>query len=171
MNTLILNADYSPLDIRHFSRVIHRPSFTVVKWYDKTIRDGRGNTYKVPAVVVIKKHVKSIYRPAKFSKRNVYIRDNFTCQYTGRQYNRSELTIDHIVPKSRLRVGFSTYENTVVCHRTVNRRKANKTPEEVGLKLIRPPRTVTVQELLLLKLQQYKCPHWEEYINVKQEKK
>lgn len=171
MMTLVLNADYSPLDIRHFSRILHRQSFTVIKWHEKLVRDGRGNMHKVPSVAVVSKHVKSIYRPAKFSKRNIYIRDNFTCQYTGKQYGKSDLTIDHVIPKSRVKGNFSTYENAVVCHKTINRKKANKTPDEAGLKLIRQPRTVTVQELLLLKLQQHKCPDWEEYINVKQEKK
>jgi 5-methylcytosine-specific restriction endonuclease McrA len=69
----------------------------------------------------------------------VWVRDNGICQYTGKKLKTNEGNIDHIVPKSR--GGKSDWNNCVLSHKDVNAFKANKTPEEVGLKLIKTPKT------------------------------
>ncbi len=70
-----------------------------------------------------------------FSRRNLFKRDHWTCQYCGLQPGGDELTIDHMVPRSQ--GGTSTWENCVLACVTCNKRKADRTPQQAGLKLRR----------------------------------
>ena len=72
----------------------------------------------------------------RFSRLNIYARDGDTCQYFGRTLARSELNLDHVMP--RYRGGQHTWENVVSACAACNRRKAGRTPQEAGMKLIRP---------------------------------
>jgi len=77
-------------------------------------------------------------RYVRFSRFNLYARDQNRCQYCGRQFPRSELNLDHVVP--RMKGGTSVWENVVCsCHRC-NRIKGGRTPAEAGMRLIRQPR-------------------------------
>ena len=75
--------------------------------------------------------------PMPLSRRAILLRDGFTCQYCGSQPGREHLTIDHIMPRSR--GGHTDWENTVAACGACNRKKANRTPEEANMKLLRPP--------------------------------
>lgn len=83
----------------------------------------------------------------RLSRRNLYLRDNNTCQYTGQKLPSSELNIDHVLPSSR--GGKSTWSNLVCCSISVNQKKGNKTPEEAGLKLIKKPKKPSHYELMI----------------------
>lgn len=72
-----------------------------------------------------------------FSRKNIFTRDNYTCQYCGQKFSASELTLDHVYPKSRL--GPDIWENIVTCCKECNQFKADKTPKEAGMKLMRRP--------------------------------
>ena len=71
------------------------------------------------------------------SRKNILLRDRNTCQFCGRVFPSSELTLDHVVPRSR--GGLSTWENLVACCHPCNRRKGNQLPTEAGMKLMREP--------------------------------
>lgn len=73
----------------------------------------------------------------KFTKRNVLVRDGHRCQYCGKKFPASRLTVDHIIPRSR--GGRSIWTNVVTACMDCNTRKGGKLPWEVGMKLIRPP--------------------------------
>ena len=72
-----------------------------------------------------------------FSRRNVFKRDRYTCQYCGKQPGSEELTIDHVVPRSQ--GGLSTWENCVLACIECNARKANRTPEQAHMPLRKHP--------------------------------
>jgi hypothetical protein len=72
------------------------------------------------------------------SRKNILLRDHSTCQYCGTQYPPSELTLDHVLPRSR--GGESAWDNLVACCKRCNHRKGNRTPEESGMHLLRRPR-------------------------------
>ena len=82
----------------------------------------------------------------RLSRKNVYLRDNYTCQYTGRKLPTSELNLDHVIPTSR--GGKTTWENLVCCSVEINSIKGNRTPAQAGLKLIRKPRRPDPSRLL-----------------------
>lgn len=102
---------------------------------------------KVPEVIVLSHYDKVYKKNVKLTKRNIYIRDKYKCQYTGKQVSQSESDIDHVIPRSQ--GGKNTWDNMVVCSKDVNRRKGDKTPEQAGLKLIKKPKKPKYDGLLI----------------------
>ena len=92
---------------------------------------------KVPEVIVLTRYNGLPDPAAVFTRRNLFRRDHNTCQYCGSRPGTSELSIDHVLPRSR--GGKSSWMNCVLACMDCNRRKANRLPEEAGLKLSRPP--------------------------------
>ncbi len=86
---------------------------------------------RVPEVIVLTRFNGLPAQKVTFTRRNLYRRDHNTCQYCGRRPGSSELSIDHVIPRSR--GGKSTWENCVLACMLCNRRKANRLPEEVGM--------------------------------------
>ena len=103
---------------------------------------------KIPLVIVLKNYDKVCKRPLRLTKKNIFLRDGNTCQYSGKKVNMKDADIDHIIPKSR--GGENNWNNMVVCCKEINRKKGNKTPEECGLKLIKTPTTPTQSRFLFL---------------------
>lgn len=89
-----------------------------------------------PEVVVLTEYDGRGERSVVFSRKNIFKRDRYTCQYCGKQPGPEELTIDHVMPRSR--GGLSTWENCLLACVECNKRKADKTPAEAGM----PPRKV-----------------------------
>lgn len=91
----------------------------------------------IPKVLLLNSFDRLPIKEIKFNRENVFIRDNFTCQYTGKRCRASDLTLDHVIPRER--GGRTSWENIVTCRRDINSLKANQLPHEAGLKLIRKP--------------------------------
>lgn len=99
-----------------------------------------------------------------FSRQNLFLRDQFTCQYCGRVLkNPKERTIDHVIPKSR--GGKTVWTNVVLCCKKCNLKKGNRTPEEAGLKLLKVPRTPRWQALILEEFPKHKKDKWKVFLN------
>ncbi len=92
---------------------------------------------RVPEVIVLTRYDKVPLQTVVFTRRNLYRRDRNTCQYCGARPGTAELTIDHVVPRAR--GGRSGWENCVLACVLCNRRKADRTPDEAGLTLMRLP--------------------------------
>jgi len=116
----------------------------------------------VPAVVRLLKFDRVRRATVRLSRRNVYLRDNYTCQYTGRRLPTSELNLDHVVPTSR--GGRTCWENIVCCSVAINTRKSNKTPTEAGLKLIRQPKKPDPAELLF-RSRRFRHDSWKHFVD------
>ena len=91
-----------------------------------------------PEVIVLQKYEGQGEKMVVFSRKNLFKRDKYTCMYCGVQPGPEELTIDHVMPKSR--GGGSSWENCVLACVECNKRKANRTPDEAGMKLRRQPK-------------------------------
>jgi len=92
---------------------------------------------RVPEVIVLKNYDGVPQQTVVFTRRNLYKRDRNTCQYCGTRPGTSELTIDHVMPRSR--GGLSTWDNCVLACVGCNRKKADRTPLEAGLMLAKEP--------------------------------
>lgn len=92
---------------------------------------------KVPSVVRLMGFVHFRRREAKFSRKNIYARDGYRCQYCAKHFHGDDLTCDHVVPRSR--GGRTEWTNIVTCCVPCNRRKGGNTPAEAGLALIKRP--------------------------------
>jgi len=154
------------------------PPAVVVEFYDIFIRDGSGNEWPVPAVIANRNHVVRAFNKVPFSKPNVYRRDNHTCQYCGRKPPTSELTLDHVVPRSMWQgKGVdtpTTWRNIVTACLKCNRLKDNRTPAQAGMELrkevngrmvfYKKPKQPTYQEIVLGLNRMEIPPEWEIYV-------
>jgi 5-methylcytosine-specific restriction endonuclease McrA len=92
---------------------------------------------RVPEVVALTRYDRIPTNAVTFSRRNIYKRDRYTCQYCGAQPGTEELTLDQVV--SRAQGGISTWENCVLACVSCNKRKADRTPEQARMPLRKPP--------------------------------
>lgn len=116
----------------------------------------------IPKVIKLTYNVAVPMAELPFCRENIFIRDEYTCQYCGKVLPRSELTLDHVYPKSRF--GPDIWENIVACCKDCNQKKADRTPKEAGMKLIkRPYRPKDYMQFEMQKYSEddYKC--WEKY--------
>lgn len=134
---LVLNQNYEPLNICNLRRalvLVIDGKAEVLEEHDFTVSSA-SRIFPSPSVIRL---INMIRRPrprVKLTRREVFIRDNFTCQYCGRQ--AGELTIDHIVPRSR--GGPHTWDNLVSACKTCNHRKGGKSLGEARMQLRTPP--------------------------------
>jgi len=149
---LLLNADYSPLKIISWQKAIiwsmkyqydHNYAIEIVEYYqDKYIQGTNDKRHPVPSVAKTVKYFNLFNRSLKFSRQNLFIRDNYTCQYCGKSFAYQELTYDHVIPKSKFGANKELATNwcniTTACT-VCNRRKNNKTPEQASMKLLTNP--------------------------------
>jgi len=185
---LVLNADYQPLSHAPLSlwtwqdavKAIFSGKVTVVDTYhdpNLLIRAVNVN-FPLPSVIAFRDYsprscfrgkAKNQNRRPAFTRKNVYLRDEYRCQYCSNMFPIAELSIDHVVP--RCRGGVLCWENAVTCCRDCNGKKGCLLPSEmhqVGLKLIRDPKCPTAYELSLVALKLAKRrdihPAWEPYL-------
>lgn len=139
-NVLVLNASFEPLSVVSIRRaliLLLKEKAEVVEAAQAVLRSER-MIVPVPLVIRLVYYVRIPYPISlPISRRALLVRDRYTCQYCGTQPGRQDLTIDHIVPKSR--GGATTWENVVAACRRCNGKKGNKTPAEAGLKLLAEP--------------------------------
>lgn len=157
--TLVLNADYQPLSYCPLSTAPWTQIFFWLAKGDARVKDGGkpiinvldvyedimvNGKYPLPSVVA---HTEMVPLPVMvpFTRFNVFLRDDFTCQYTGQKLPASQLTFDHVMPQSR--GGKTSWDNIVACAQDVNEMKGDKTPKEAKLHLRRPPYQPSAYEL------------------------
>jgi hypothetical protein len=129
---LVLNADYTPLNVTTLIKgfnLVYRGKAEVLEKSEKPINSGY-STFVRPLIIRLLNYVHHRSKSVKVSRTRLYRRDNYECAYCGQKKN---LTIDHIIPKSR--GGQNTWENLVTCCSTCNRLKSNRTPEEAKMVL------------------------------------
>ncbi len=117
---------------------------------------------KVPEIIVLTQYEAIPSRRVPFSRRNIYRRDHNRCQYCGARPNMDDLTIDHVLPRSK--GGVSTWENCVLACLRCNRRKSNRTMRDAGMHLVKAPREPHWTPILTIPLAQRKAS-WEQFIS------
>jgi 5-methylcytosine-specific restriction endonuclease McrA len=131
---LVLNASQVPINVTSWRRamtMLYKGRAAGVVYNGKMIN----GTLRLPEIIRLVNYVPLPYSEVVLSRKNVYLRDNHTCQYCGK--NGGTLTIDHVVPKSR--GGEDNWGNMVACCARCNNRKGDRLPEEAGMKLIGAP--------------------------------
>lgn len=149
VSTLILNADASPISILPLSVISWEESIrylvtdkaTVLEWYeDHVVRSANWST-RVPAVMILKEYQKK-KTGIRFSKSNVFLRDEYLCQYCGVGVTSKTATLDHVLPVSH--GGKTTFENSCCACATCNANKGND--KKIKPKI--PPHKPTYWELV-----------------------
>lgn len=156
--TLVLNKAYTPIHVlsvkqaivkimSNLAEAIDHTNYMTYGWEDwfslpvtqdyHPIRTTQGDI-RAPFVIRVLKYDQIPRFTVRLSRKNIFIRDRGTCQYSGRKLELKDATLDHVLPESR--GGRTTWDNLVLCDRYVNHRKGNKTPEEAGLTLLSVPK-------------------------------
>ena len=147
-SALVLNADYRPLSYFPLSlwtwqeaiKAVYLDRVDVIYEYDRLIRSP-SISLRAPSVVALRSYVRPLEKTA-FTRFNLFLRDEFTCQYCG---SRGDLTFDHVVPRTL--GGKTEWNNVVAACSTCNLRKGAKTVAEAKMALMRKPRRPTGEEL------------------------
>ena len=148
-----------------------REHMVPVKWSDwlnLPVRDEDGfigttsGRIRIPTVIVLARFNKVPLKRPRFGARGIWERDEGRCQYTGRKLDRGEGNIDHIVPRSR--GGATDWENCVLADKRVNTRKADKTPAEAGLQLLKDPSAPREVPVTLLLKNMHGIPDWDPFL-------
>jgi len=155
-SVLVLNRNFQPIHVttvkRAFSllymgiaRAMDRQlsTFDFESWsalaaeVDDDVIHTATRAIRVPRVIVLQFYERIPRTKVRFSRLNIYARDNNTCQYCGRHLPRAQLNLDHVVPRSQ--GGRTTWENVVCCCLHCNLRKGAFTPDQAGMHLLRHP--------------------------------
>lgn len=161
---LVLNATYEPLNVVSVRRalvLLLKAKAEVLEATEATLRAER-SSYPYPLVIRLVSYVKV---PRQLSlpltRRTVLARDQYTCQYCGTQPGKHNLTVDHIIPRSK--GGLTLWENVVTACGPCNQRKGNRTPHEVNMHLRSKP--ARPRYIALVMLGYAHAPHeWHKYL-------
>ncbi|RME79465.1 MAG: HNH endonuclease, partial [Chloroflexi bacterium] len=140
-DVLVLNATYEPLSVVSVKRAIVlllKEKAEIVEAAEASLRSER-LSLPVPLVIRLVYFVKIPRRISlPVTRRGVLSRDHYTCQYCGSAPPRKDLTVDHVLPRSR--GGKTTWENVVTACQKCNGKKGNRTPAEANMRLLSEPR-------------------------------
>jgi len=140
---LLLNADFQPVQMNPLSTITWQDAIkavisgrvNVVAEYDVDIHSAT-EIWRLPSVVALKDYVKRDQSPT-FSRYNVYLRDEFTCQYCAKEFETKHLTFDHVIPRAL--GGVSSWTNVVAACGPCNHRKGSKLVHEARMQLLKKP--------------------------------
>jgi 5-methylcytosine-specific restriction endonuclease McrA len=155
--TLVLNRNWQPVNVatvaralvllwNEAARVVDVADYQTFSWSDwSKLRPRDGEAFvqsismrlRVPEVIALLSYDRQPASAVTFSRRNIFKRDRYVCQYCGGQPGMGELTIDHVVPRSH--GGVSSWTNCVLACVACNKRKADRMPREAGMTLRREP--------------------------------
>lgn len=117
---------------------------------------------QVPRVIRLLNYDRLPRRALRLNRHTVFARDGHRCQYCGRRFPTAELSLDHVVPRSR--GGETTWENVVCACLWCNVKKGGRTPQEAHMKLVAPPSRPKRSPLLTLKLRNPKYESWKTWL-------
>jgi 5-methylcytosine-specific restriction endonuclease McrA len=162
---LVLNASYEPINICAARRALVLVLKGVASAEEEclhAVHSARAVT-RLPSVIRLLEYRRIPHQTRALSRKNILMRDRYTCQYCLRALPGAELTLDHVVPRSR--GGASAWENLVACCHSCNNRKGNRTPEEANMRLLRAPRPFNVHTgRHLMRLLGRSDEQWKKYL-------
>ena len=144
---LILNADYTALGIINWKKALiwsmqldldEKPRVEIIDFYKDDFIQGVNKKFAIPAVVKTVRYFRIHDCRVNFSRKNLFIRDNYSCQYCGARKDINELTYDHIIPKSVWKHQFGSptnWTNIVTACVECNRIKGDRTPKQANMPL------------------------------------
>lgn len=180
---LLLNADFSPLSVIEWKKAViwhmkyeHNPRYgiDIIDFYkDDFIAGVNNKKYPIPAVAKTKRFFRINKQVVTFSRKNIFLRDNYTCQYCGLAFDNSSLTYDHVIPKSiwnNPKISPTCWTNIVTACVDCNRKKGNKTPKQADMPLKNTP-TAPIKNIKYLpvvhhlhKIKDDIPPEWQLYL-------
>src|SRR4029078_12849138 len=162
---LVLNASYEPINVCAARRAL----VLVLKGVASAEEESASSIHstrcavRLPSVIGLLEYRRIPHQTRSLSRKNILMRDRYTCQYCHRTLPSGELTLDHVVPRAT--AGESAWENLVACCNPCNNRKGSRTPEEAGMKLARMPRPFSLHTSRhLMRLLGKSDDQWRKYL-------
>lgn len=152
----VVDREYQTFDFHSWSELSAAVHDETVGLVDRVVR--------VPRVVLLATYDRIPKRRVRFSRLNIMLRDRHICQYCGRKLKRSQLNIDHIVPRSRN--GTTVWENVVTSCHDCNHRKGGRLPQEAGMTLIRQPTRPRMSPLPDFHFGHIEYDEWKPFFNI-----
>lgn len=161
--TLLLSPAFEPMTTITWRKAITLLTLGKVEVVETYERDVRSTSvvFKLPCVVRLLSRFRRFQRQVRYSKQNIFARDRWTCQYCGERRTIDELTQDHIVPRAQ--GGRTCWENVVTSCVDCNTRKANRTPEQAGMRLRSRPQRPGWLPMFIVHLGKEAPPAWRTY--------
>jgi 5-methylcytosine-specific restriction endonuclease McrA len=162
---LVLNATYEPINICAARRavVLVLKGIANAEEINGHVLHASHLRFPVPSVIRLLDYRRIPQRTRALSRKNILMRDRNSCQYCGRVGAAAELTLDHVIPRSR--GGKSSWENLVTCCQGCNHRKSDRLPSEAGMTLIREPRPFNLHTSRhLMRLMGRSDEKWRKYL-------
>lgn len=160
-SVLVLNQNYEPLNICQARRAVVLMLRGKAEVLESDSREIRSPSFSIhlPSVIRLVYLVKRPQPQRRLTRREILIRDRYTCQYCGKETR--ELTLDHVIPRHL--GGKHDWDNVVSACKACNHRKAGRSPKEAGMKLIRrPSEPPPVRYYIVYPVQTH--PEWEKYL-------
>ncbi len=162
---LVLNASYEPINIcaaRRALVLVLKGLATAEEQSHLSVRSAF-ESIRLPSVIRLLGYRRIPHQTRALSRKNILMRDRFTCQYCQRAFPAGELTLDHVVPRSR--AGETAWENLVACCHACNNHKGSRTPEEAGMSLVKQPRPFSLHTSRhLMRLLARSDEQWKKYL-------
>jgi 5-methylcytosine-specific restriction endonuclease McrA len=162
---LVLNSTFEPIHVT----AVRRALVLMLKGVAQMEETGPARVHSprealpVPSVIRLLSYRHIPQQTRALSRKNILLRDRYTCQFCAKQFSSSELTLDHVLPRSR--GGPTSWENLVACCYECNNRKGDRTPEEAGIQLERRPRPFTLHtSRQLMRLMGRHDEKWRKYL-------
>ena len=162
---LVLNSSYETINVCAARRalVLVLKGVAAAEEHASSHVHSARQAMRVPSVIRLLEYRRIPHQTRALSRKNILMRDRYTCQYCQRTLNSGELTLDHVIPRSRS--GETTWENLVACCHSCNNRKGNRTPEEAGMRLTRAPRPFSLHTSRhLMRLLGKSDDQWRKYL-------
>jgi 5-methylcytosine-specific restriction endonuclease McrA len=162
---LVLNASYEPINVcaaRRALVLVLKGVASAEEHSPHSVHSSR-RVMTLPSVIRLLEYRRIPHQTRALSRKNILMRDRYTCQYCLKTLPSAEMTLDHVIPRSRS--GETTWENLVACCHHCNNKKGCRTPEEAGMKLTRPPRPFSLHTSRhLMRLLGKSDEQWRKYL-------
>lgn len=190
-SVLVLNRSYRPIRVvnvrrafsllfRQLAEVIHveagrYTSYDFTDWCELSLlaREFEPDSHDwirtvrfdiaVPRIIRLAIYDRLPKQAVKFNRRNIYARDGNHCQYCGRRFPTSDLSLDHVIPRSQ--GGQSAWENVVCACLQCNIKKGGRTPTQAGMRLITPPTKPRRNPVLTIKMSEGRYSSWKAFLD------
>ena len=180
---LVLNRSYIPIHVTSLRRAFtllymgiakavdrQFETFDFHSWSELSVAEHHekigliNRVIRIPRVILLQTYDRVPKRHVRFSRHNIYLRDGNMCQFCGKRLPRSDLNLDHVVPRTQ--GGKTTWENVVTSCIPCNRKKGGLSPSQAHMKLIRTPSRPHWTPFVDLSIREVRHEEWRPFINI-----
>ena len=163
VTVLKLDSSFKPIEVISWQEAFvltYVGKAWAVEYTDKWVRSAR-EAFQIPAVIALKQYIDEKFFTLTCNRKNILLRDNNTCQYCDKQFPESELTIDHVIPRSK--GGANVWENVAAACKPCNQKKRDYLIENAPVSLIRVPKKPSYRSIIKKRIDKANL-NWKEYL-------